>query len=74
MFPSLVFGLCTPGVSINIICEFSLFIIALIAVLVVWLLFAVIAIFSCAKLFINVDLPTLVLPIIDTNPDLKFEM
>ena len=62
--PSFVFGLCTPGVSIKIIWEFSLLTIALIAVLVVCDLFTVIATFSPTNLFISVDLPTLVLPII----------
>ena len=32
----------------------------------------IIAIFSPTNEFINVDFPTFVLPIIDTNPDLKF--
>ena len=66
-----VLGLCIPGVSINIICEFSLFTIPLICVLVVWTLFAIAAIFSPTNKFINVDFPTFVLPQIDTNPDLN---
>ena len=55
----------------NIICEFSLFAIALIANLVVCGLFAVIDTSSFIRLFNNVDFPTFVLPIIDTNPDLN---
>ena len=68
---NLCFGLCIPGVSVNIICEFSLFTIPFIAVLVVCTLFAIAATFSPTNKFINVDFPTFVLPIIVTNPDLN---
>ena len=54
--------------------SYILFIIAFITVLVVCDLFAVIATFSPSKLFINVDFPTFVLPIIETNPDLNFSI
>ena len=45
-----------------------------IVVLVVWTLFATAATFSPTKAFIMLDLPTLVLPSIDTNPDLKISL
>ena len=57
--------------SIKTICEFSLFTIPLIAVLVVCTLFAIAATFSPTNKFIRVDFPTFVLPINVTNPDLN---
>jgi len=54
--------------------EFSLFTIPLIAVLVVWTLFAVAAIFSPTKRFTKVDFPTFVLPSIATKPDLNSDI
>ena len=47
--------MCIPGVSKKIICEFSLFTIPFICVLVVCGLFAIAAIFSPIKEFNNVD-------------------
>ena len=68
---NLCLGLCIPGVSVKIICEFSLFTIPLIAVLVVCTLLAIAATFSPTNKFNNVDFPTFVLPTSVTKPDLN---
>ena len=70
--PSLFFALWIPGVSRKMICPSS-------QVYTVWILFLVvcgfldvIAIFCPIRWFIRVDFPTFGLPMIATNPDLKF--
>ena len=68
-WPSLVRGLCKPGVSTNTICQSARVATPKILVRVVWGRSDTMATFSPTKAFIRLDLPTLGRPTMATKPE-----